>query len=113
MDGREQIQQIHTRRGRDQVSIGTSPLDGAASSLGDVGAVSGQQVFGADFRSPWMRDRVTLSLEAQIAMMEQRATARLTLADLGYTNRTNVLELRPGIYVKVEPTGCYRLAYKE
>jgi hypothetical protein len=112
MDGREQIQQIHTRRGRDQVTIGTSPLDGASASAGGIGAVSEQQIFGADFRSPWMRDRVTLSLEAQIAMMEQRSSMRLTLADLGYTNRINVLELKSGVYVKVEPTGCYRLAYK-
>ncbi len=66
---------------------------------------------GPDFKSPWLRDRVTLSLEGQIAMIEQRSTFRVNLADLGYTNRFSILPIRPGIYIKIEPPGTYRMVY--
>ncbi len=70
-----------------------------------VGSVTGGKP------SPWLHDRVTLSLEAQIAMIEMRATQRLTLADMGYNNRLKVISIRPGIFLKAEPTGCYRMMY--
>lgn len=62
-------------------------------------------------QSPWLQDRVTLSLEAQIAMIEMRATYRLSLADMGYSNRLKLIGIRPGIFLKVEPTGCYKKVY--
>ena len=104
------IQQMVTRSGADIAQIGLS-----SQELGGVGALDGgtSSILGPDFRSPWLRDQVSLSLEAQIAMIESRANYKLTLADLGYTNRQKVLELRPGIYCKVEPTGCYKLAYND
>ena len=61
--------------------------------------------------SPWLRDRVTLSLEGQIAMLEQRNSGGIRVADLGYTNRIPVVSLRPGMFVKIEPPGTYRLVY--
>ena len=62
-------------------------------------------------KSPWLRDRVTLSLEGQIAMLEQRNAGGIRVADLGYTNRIPVVSLRPGMFVKIEPPGTYRLVY--
>ena len=78
-----------------------------------VGATQqgGQQVLGVNTQTPWLRDRVTLSLEAQIAMIEMRANYRLSLADMGYHNRQKITSIRPGIYLKVEPTGCYKMSY--
>ena len=67
--------------------------------------------FGPDFKSPWLRDRVSLSLEGQIAMMEMRGNQKVNNTDLGYTNRSTILPIRSGIYVKVEPPGTYRLTY--
>jgi len=72
---------------------------------------SPESVLPADFKSPWLRDRVTLSLEGQIAMMESRSANRVSSVDLGYTNRIPILPILPGIYVKVEPPGTYRLCY--
>lgn len=46
-------------------------------------------------------------------MIEMRATQRLTLADMGYNNRLKMLEIRPGIHLQVEPTGCYRMVYHD
>jgi len=108
---RDRISEIAGRRG-DTVQIGATQV-GAAGYTSAISPEAGldPNVFGVDFRSPWLRDRVTLSLQAQIMMVEQRSNSRLGLTDLGYTNRINVLELRQGIFVKVEPTGCYRLAY--
>lgn len=62
-------------------------------------------------KSPWLKDRVTLSLEGQIAMLEQRNAGGVRVADLGYTNRIPVVSLRPGLFVKIEPPGTYRLVY--
>lgn len=67
--------------------------------------------FGKDFKSPWLRDRVTLSLEGQISMMELRANSKVNMVDLGYTNRIPILPIRGGIFVRIEPPGTYRLAY--
>jgi hypothetical protein len=111
-DPRDRIDQIRMQRGRDTVQVGISPLE--ASLVAPIAAPSlapDQSVLGVDFKSPWLRDRVSLSLEAQIAMMEMRANYRLTLADLGYTNRISILPVRPGIFIKIEPTGCYKMVY--
>lgn len=62
-------------------------------------------------KSPWLKDRVTLSLEGQLAMLEQRNAGGIRVADLGYTNRIPVASLRPGLFVKIEPPGTYRLVY--
>lgn len=105
------IDQIRARRGRDTVNIGVSPFDQTQAA----GAVDSGETnpLGVDFRSPWLKDRVSLSLEAQIALMEQRASSRLSLVDLGYTNRSDIVPLRPGLFVRVEPTGGYRLVYHD
>jgi hypothetical protein len=111
-DDQERISQIGERRGsRDTVQLG-SPYDGGGiGGAAPIAEIPDQSVLGVDFKSPWLRDRVSLSLEAQIAMMEQRATYRANIADLGYTNRLSIIPIRPGIFIKVEPTGCYRLVY--
>ncbi|MCL5773266.1 MAG: hypothetical protein M1536_02665 [Firmicutes bacterium] len=109
-DRGDRIEQVQVRRGRDNVTVGVSPYD---ASIAPLGAQEGadQAIAGVDFKSPWLRDRVSLSLEAQIMMVEQRASMKLGLADLGYTNKMNILPLRSGVFVKIEPTGCYRMVY--
>jgi hypothetical protein len=111
-DPRDRIDQIRAQRGRDTVQVGISPLEAQlVAPIAAPGLMPDQSVLGVDFKSPWLRDRVSLSLEAQIAMMEMRANYRLTLADLGYTNRISLLPIRPGIFIKIEPTGCYKMVY--
>lgn len=118
-DHRDKIEQIRARRGRDQVQIGFNPYDpqqqqvnAPTAGVQGIGVeTDSAPLLGADFKSPWLRDRVTLSLEGQIAMIEQRAHTRVSTADLGYSNRMSILPLRSGIYVKIEPPGTYRLVY--
>ena len=109
---RDRIDQIRMQRGRDMIQVGISPQEAQQAAPIAAASLSPEQsILGVDFKSPWMRDRVSLSLEAQISMMEMRANYRLSLADLGYTNRISIMSVRPGVYIKVEPTGCYRMAY--
>lgn len=129
-DYRDKIQEIRARRrGGPQVytppnsgqnapsAYETTPAVGANRVAPSLGINIAQQVqspesiLGPDFKSPWLRDRVTLSLEGQIAMMESRSANRVSSVDLGYTNRIPILPILPGIYVKVEPPGTYRLCY--
>ncbi|MCE1246463.1 MAG: hypothetical protein LWY06_07455 [Firmicutes bacterium] len=97
-DQQQQQQQVRTR------AAGTSKV----SETKDAG---GETVMGVSTQTPWLRDRVSLSLEAQIAMVEMRSSYKLSLADLGYHNRQQITNIRPGIYLKVEPTGCYKMSY--
>lgn len=106
------IEQLRLQRGRDSVQIGVSPHEAQlAAPIAASGLTPDTNILGVDFKSPWLKDRVSLSLEAQIAMMEMRGNYRLNLADLGYTNRMSIMQVRPGMFIKVENTGCYRLAY--
>ena len=106
------IEQLRLQRGRDSVQIGVSPQEAQlAAPIAASGLTPDTNILGVDFKSPWLKDRVSLSLEAQIAMMEMRGNYRLNLADLGYTNRISIMQVRPGMFIKVENTGCYRLAY--
>ncbi|MCD4784647.1 MAG: hypothetical protein K8T10_12570 [Candidatus Eremiobacteraeota bacterium] len=116
----DRIEEIRSRRSRDGVGAGMAAPEQQSRQIRPRG-VSVQRVserkgpaegvLGAVTRSPWLRDRVTLSLEAQIAMIEMRANYRLTLADMGYHNRLKIAPIRPGVFLKVEPTGCYRMSY--
>lgn len=113
-DEREKIEQIRARRGRDQVTVGVNPYDvQQGTGVGGPAGLGGpeENILGVDFKSPWLRDRVNLSTEAQIALIEQRASARTSIADLGYTNRILNMPMRKGVYLKIEPTGCYRLSW--
>ena len=127
-DYKDKIQEIRSRRqnsyqapaggaGQAPPSYDPTPTVGAGRVSANTGVGAAQQapaaepLFGPDFKSPWLRDRVTLSLEGQIAMMELRSVSRTNMVDLGYTNRIPILPIRPGIFVKIEPPGTYRLAY--
>lgn len=122
-DHQDKIEQIRARRNRDSVQVGYNPYDTQQQqTLGTAATNSVQGIstedntaslLGADFKSPWARDRVTLSLDGQIAMIEQRAQSRSTVADLGYSNRNSTLSLRQGISVQIEPPGTYRLVYNK
>ncbi len=109
---RSRIDQIRMQRGKDMVQVGISPHEASlAAPIAAPSLAAEQSILGVDFKSPWLRDRVTISLEAQLSMMEMRGSYRINLADLGYTNRMSIMAIRPGVYIKVEPTGCYRLVY--
>ncbi len=123
-DYKDKIQEIRSRRqssyqAPSQVGPAYDPSTtvGVGKALETTNISPSQQetpvkpLFDKDFVSPWLRDRVHLSLEGQIAMMELRSTSRAGMADLGYTNRIPILPIRSGIFVKVEPPGTYRLCY--
>lgn len=116
----DRIQQIRTRRSKSleeghgiqqQGGLTTTPTTQVTSR--DVSAVKGAESIAAGGTTPlpWLQDRVSLSLEAQIAMIEMRSTYKLSLADIGYQNRQQIIPIRDGIFLKVEPTGCYRMVY--
>jgi len=117
---RDRIEQIRERRSKGRINPQASQQQQQvyrrvqrSPKVEKVGAVSATAAGAvrAGTPSPWLKDRVTLSLEAQIAMIEMRATQRLTLADMGYRNRYQLISIRPGIFLKLEPTGCYRMTY--
>lgn len=109
---RDRIDQIRMQRGRDMVQVGVSPHEAqVAAPIAAPSLTAENSILGVDFKSPWLKDRVSLSLQGQMAMMEMRSNYRLNLVDLGYTNRISIMAIRPGMYIKVEPTGCYRLAF--
>jgi len=113
-EDKDRIEQIRARRGRDSVQLTSQRTEVGQAQAGGIAQEvlpDSTALLGVDFKSPWLRDRVTLSLEAQISMIEQRANYRTNMVDLGYTNRISILPLRQGIYVKVEPTGGYRMVY--
>lgn len=122
-DHQDKIEQIRARRSRDSVQIGYNPYNiqqqqgsSGAAGVGTAQGVSGinddgPSILGADFKSPWLRDRVTLSLEGQLALAEQRGTARANIVDLGYSNRNSFVSFSNGASVQIEPPGTYRLMY--
>lgn len=119
-DETDRIEQIRSRRRRAYTGITPDQqqqqqqVRTSASSVSKVSETresGGDSVLGVSNQTPWLRDRVTLSLEAQIAMIEMRSSYKLSLADLGYHNRQQITNIRPGIYLKVEPTGCYKMSY--
>ena len=124
-DYKDKIQEIRSRRnnnyqapasaGPSVPSYDPSPSVGRTTANQSIGTSqqvqTNESIFGPDFKSPWLRDRVTLSLEGQIAMMELRGVARTNSVDLGYTNRIPILPIRSGIFVKIEPPGTYKLCY--
>ncbi|MCA9795743.1 MAG: hypothetical protein KC910_28240 [Candidatus Eremiobacteraeota bacterium] len=136
-DYRDKIEQIRARRSRESYQGPAGGQSGGAGG-GQGGNIPGydpaqglgarpRQVQGVGLsgvedtggipnllegiKTPWLRDRVTLSLEGQIAMIEQRTSQRVNTADLGYTNRIPIQSLRPGLFVRIEPPGTYRLVY--
>lgn len=120
-DYRDKIEQIRARRSREPFGArpgGFDPQQAIGAQRRGVSNVGIAPVTDTarpnlleGLKSPWLKDRVTLSLEGQIAMLEQRNAGGIRVADLGYTNRIPVVSLRPGMFVKIEPPGTYRLVY--
>ncbi len=123
-DYRDKIEQIRAKRSRDPFRGGNvggyDPSQALGAQRNKVNTVGITPVPVQDtakpnvlegLKSPWLKDRVNLSLEGQIAMLEQRNAGGIRVADLGYTNRIPVASLRPGLFVKIEPPGTYRLVY--
>lgn len=122
-DYRDKIEQIRARRSANPFGAkpggpGFDPnqaIGAQRRSVAGVGVTPVQDTARPNLleglKSPWLKDRVTLSLEGQIAMLEQRNAGGIRVADLGYTNRIPVVSLRPGLFVKIEPPGTYRLVY--
>lgn len=124
-DHQDKIEQIRARRSRDSMSVAYNPYDSQQQQIqsagnvqtGNVGAAQGvntdeaTSLIDANFKSPWLRDRVSLSLEGQLAMIEQRQSGMGMVADLGYSNRITSMSVSDGMSVKIEPPGTYRLMY--
>lgn len=121
-DYRDKIEQIRARRSANPFIGGGGPGFDPSQAIGAqrraaVGVTptpvhdTARPNLLEGLKSPWLRDRVTLSLEGQIAMLEQRNAGGVRVADLGYTNRIPVVSLRPGLFVKIEPPGTYRLVF--
>lgn len=106
----DRIREVSIRkRDRDRTTIGgVAPVD----QLTGAAALTPEELALAQIRWPGARDRVTLSLEAQVLLLEQRAKSGLDLTDLTYTNTLSSVELRPGLYVKAESIGTYRLSWR-
>lgn len=68
----------------------------------------------AESAGPWRRDRVSLSLEAQVLMMEMKAAAQDLLEFAGqlYSNAVSQLKIAAGRFLLLEPYGGYRLRWK-
>ena len=120
-DYRDKIDQIRARRSANpfapkgggfdaSTAIGAQRRNTAGVGIAPVTDTARPNLI-EGLKSPWLRDRVTLSLEGQIAMLEQRNAGGIRVADLGYTNRIPVVSLRPGLFVKIEPPGTYRLVF--
>lgn len=123
-DHQDKIEQIRARRSRDSMQISYNPYDAQqqqmqiqGSGVGNVQSAQGvntdesSSLIDANFKSPWLRDRVSLSLEGQLAMIEQRNSGMGSVADLGYSNRITTMSVSEGMSVKIEPPGTYRLMY--
>lgn len=124
-DHQDKIEQIRARRSRDSMSVAYNPYDSQQQQIqnagnvqtGSVGSAQGvnsdeaTSLIDANFKSPWLRDRVSLSLEGQLAMIEQRNSGTGMVADLGYSNRITSMSVSEGMSVKIEPPGTYRLMY--
>ena len=96
------------KKGRDAVSVGVSPLD----ATGGAGESAAMKALNAIAIKPWGQDRVTLTLQAQLLMVEHRGSLQsIANMNLDYRNRISILEFSPGLYLKIEPTGCYKVSY--
>jgi hypothetical protein len=103
---KERIELIRSRRGsRDSVQL---------SGRGDQGGTTGVQDLEphllANIQHPWQaRDSVRLSLDAQIAMIQQRANYRANMVDTGYTNRISHVQVRNGVHCIAVSYGYMRV----
>lgn len=110
--------------GMDVVGSGGAGNLPGITNMGDVG-VRDMPLSNLNVKaSPWLRDNVSLSLEAQINMIEQRNISGLLPAP-PVLNRLKVLCVRPGnnsqigesgmpifgLFVAIEPPGNYVTQY--
>lgn len=106
----DQIREVALGRARAVTGMTGAGLTEGITQPGAVTAAETAAIL--EIKGPWQRDQVTLSMEAKLLLLELRASAKLDLTDLAYANSITILELRSGIYVRIEPTGCYRLCWR-
>ncbi len=90
-----------------------------ASTL-PIGGISGTQenfpieLAIAESQGPWKRDRITLTLEAQVILMEMKSAARnlLDFAEQIYSNMVSQVKVAAGRMLRLEPFGGYRVFWK-
>lgn len=68
----------------------------------------------AEASGPWRRDRITLSLEAQVVIMEMKSAAKDFMEFAGhiYSNLVSKIKIAAGRFLVLEPFGGYRLLWK-
>ncbi|MFP4497080.1 MAG: hypothetical protein ACLFQV_02620 [Vulcanimicrobiota bacterium] len=120
-DEQDRIEQIRSRRSREHIGghqaqqpqvqnrHARQPIQ--ARQISETQGQGGRVAGAGGASGPWLQDRVTLSLEAQIAMIEMRSMYKLSLADMNYHNKQKLISIRPGIFLKIEPTSCYKMVY--
>ena len=115
-DGIGAIGAVSSRRRKPGAMIGTKVDHTQGKEMTKVsrtgGIAGGRRAGGPKEKSVWLRDRVTLSIEAQLLLMEMRRTNPIDLDAMEYNNRVDTLEVKSNIYVDVLPFGAYRLKFR-
>jgi hypothetical protein len=93
-------------------------LSGASAPLGVSAA--GDSSFPVELalsqsQGPWKKDRSTLSVEAQVVLMEMKAAGKsvVDFASHLYSNVITHLKVATGRVLKLEPYGGYRLVWHQ
>jgi len=114
-EGIDAIGSVQSRRRKPGAMTGTRVDVVQGNKMTEIsrkGHAGGLRPGGQQEKSVWLRDRVTLSIEAQLLLMEMRRTNPIDLEAMEYTNRIDNLEVKSNIYVEVLPYGAYRLKFR-
>jgi len=94
-----------------KANVGTRVDTVAQARMTDVSRGKSVQARQED-KSIWLRDRVTLSLESQLLLLEMRRTNPIDLEAMHYENKIDNLEVKSNVFVQILPFGAYRLCFK-
>jgi hypothetical protein len=113
-DDRERNIRPITLGGRkDSISVsGTSAPLGIASASDSAFPV---ELALSQSNGPWKKDRSSLSVEAQVVLMEMKAAGKsvMDFATHLYSNVITHLKVATGRVLKLEPYGGYRLMWQQ
>ncbi|MEQ8172970.1 MAG: hypothetical protein ABRQ39_08440 [Candidatus Eremiobacterota bacterium] len=111
-DGLAAINAVSARRKKPGITLGTRVDTVHGKKMTEISRKGQAQGLHGQEKSVWLKDRVTLSVEAQLLLMEMRRTSPVDLENMEYTNRIDNLEVKSNIHVQILPFGAYRLCFK-
>ncbi|HPZ06638.1 MAG TPA: hypothetical protein PL110_00870 [Candidatus Eremiobacteraeota bacterium] len=111
-DGISAINALTARRKKPGATIGTRVDTIHGNKMTEVSRKGQAQGLHGQEKSVWLKDRVTLSVEAQLLLLEMRRTNPIDLDSMEYTNRIDNLEVKSNIFVQILPFGAYRLNFR-